>query len=169
MANPPNDDKTPTTPAIPATPNPTPSPAKKTPIKNKIKKSPDKKNKVLVHFIAVGSAPLMKKDKFHIGSDQSFRDVIAFLHRMLFKNKSTPGMSTNTSKSKEDNNGVHDAHDTHGVNGVNGLDSFHSSSLFLYCNQAFVPSPDARLGDLRDCFHVRDELKIHYALQEAWG
>jgi ubiquitin-like protein ATG12 len=43
------------------------------------------------------------------------------------------------------------------------------ASLFLYCHSAFVPSPDQNLGDLRDCFAIRDELVIHYSLQEAWG
>ena len=42
-------------------------------------------------------------------------------------------------------------------------------SLFLYCNSAFVPSPDELLLDLNDSFAVRDELVIHYSLQEAWG
>jgi ubiquitin-like protein ATG12 len=42
-------------------------------------------------------------------------------------------------------------------------------SLFLYCNSAFVPSPDELVGDLNDCFSVRGELVIHYSLQEAWG
>ena len=47
--------------------------------------------------------------------------------------------------------------------------SSSSSSLFLYCSSAFVPGPDELLGDLRDCFSVRDELVIHYSLEEAWG
>ena len=43
------------------------------------------------------------------------------------------------------------------------------SNLFLYCQSAFVPGPDSLVGELRDCFAVRDELVIHYSLQEAWG
>eukprot|EP00549_Striatella_unipunctata_P003550 CAMPEP_0118708332 /NCGR_PEP_ID=MMETSP0800-20121206/21811_1 /TAXON_ID=210618 ORGANISM="Striatella unipunctata, Strain CCMP2910" /NCGR_SAMPLE_ID=MMETSP0800 /ASSEMBLY_ACC=CAM_ASM_000638 /LENGTH=108 /DNA_ID=CAMNT_0006611479 /DNA_START=132 /DNA_END=458 /DNA_ORIENTATION=+ len=39
--------------------------------------------KVKVHFCAVGSAPLMKKNKFQIGSEQSFSAVTGFLRRML--------------------------------------------------------------------------------------
>lgn len=42
-------------------------------------------------------------------------------------------------------------------------------SLFLYCNSSFVPSMDQPLLDLRDAFAVRDELVVHYSLQEAWG
>jgi ubiquitin-like protein ATG12 len=43
------------------------------------------------------------------------------------------------------------------------------SNLFLYCQSAFVPSMDCLVGELRDCFAVRNELVIHYSLQEAWG
>jgi ubiquitin-like protein ATG12 len=89
-------------------------------------------DKVKVHFVAVGSAPIMKKTKFQIGADQRFAAVIAFLRKML----------------KLPSNG---------------------SSLFLYCNSAFVPGPDELVGDLKECFGVRDELVVHYSLQEAWG
>lgn len=44
-----------------------------------------------------------------------------------------------------------------------------SASLFLYCQSSFVPGLEAKLGDLRDSFAVREELVIHYSLQEAWG
>jgi ubiquitin-like protein ATG12 len=88
-------------------------------------------NKVKVHFVAVGSAPIMKKTKFQIAADQRFSSVTAFLYKML------------------------------------KLPS--SSALFLYCSHAFVPGPESLLADLTDCFSVRDELIIHYSLQEAWG
>lgn len=84
--------------------------------------------KVKVHFVAVGSAPIMKKTKFLIGSQQRFSSVTTFLRKML----------------KLDNSG---------------------SSLFLYCNSAFAPGPDELVADLRDCFNIRGELVIHYALQ----
>jgi ubiquitin-like protein ATG12 len=89
-------------------------------------------NKVKVHFVAVGSAPIMKKTKFQLGADQRFAAVTMFLRKML--------KMTGT-----------------------------GSSLFLYCNSAFVPSPDELVGDLNDCFSVRGELVIHYSFQEAWG
>ena len=89
-------------------------------------------DKVKVHFVPVGSAPIMKKTKFQIGADQRFASVTAFLRRVLKLQDS-------------------------------------GSSLFLYCSSAFVPGPDELLGDLRNCFSVRDELVIHYSLQEAWG
>lgn len=87
--------------------------------------------KVKIHFVAVGNAPMMKKNKFQIAIDQRFSSVISFLRKML------------------------------------KLDA--SASLFLYCCSAFVPGPEELLSDLRDCFSVRDELVIHYSLQEAWG
>jgi ubiquitin-like protein ATG12 len=40
-------------------------------------------NKVKVHFMAVGSAPMMKKTKFLIGANQQFSSVISFLRKML--------------------------------------------------------------------------------------
>lgn len=89
-------------------------------------------NKVKVHFVAVGSAPIMKKTKFQIRGDQRFAAVTTFLRKMLK------------------------------MTGSEG-------SLFLYCNSAFVPSPDELVADLNDCFSVRGELVIHYSLQEAWG
>ena len=88
-------------------------------------------DKVKVHFVAVGSAPIMKRTKFQIGADQRFAAVVAFLRKML--------------KLQD------------------------SSALFLYIQSAFVPSPEENVGDLRDIFSVRDELVIHYSLQEAWG
>jgi ubiquitin-like protein ATG12 len=88
--------------------------------------------KVKVHFVAVGSAPIMKKTKFLIGADSRFSSVTAFLRKMLKLTGS-------------------------------------GSSLFMYCNSAFVPGPDELVGDLRDCFNVRGELVIHYSFQEAWG
>ena len=39
--------------------------------------------KVKVHFVAVGSAPIMKKTKFQIGADQRFVSVHAFLRKVL--------------------------------------------------------------------------------------
>ena len=102
-----------------------------TPAANKTSNSSDEK--VKVHFVAVGAAPIMKKTKFLIAADQRFSSVIAFLRKML-----------KMTNSNSNNNG---------------------SSLFLYCNSAFVPGPDELVGDLRDCFNVRGELVIHYALQ----
>jgi len=39
--------------------------------------------KVKVHFVAVGSAPIMRKTKFLISSNQRFSAVTAFLRKML--------------------------------------------------------------------------------------
>lgn len=103
---------------------------------NEVMTSPSKAStggdKVKVHFVAVGSAPIMKRTKFQIGADQRFASVTTFLRKML----KLPGSG---------------------------------SSLFLYCNSAFVPAPDEFVGDLSDCFSIRGELVIHYSLQDAWG
>ena len=44
-----------------------------------------------------------------------------------------------------------------------------SSHLYLYVNQAFIPSHEDLIGDLGDLFSVGDELQIHYSLQEAFS
>lgn len=45
--------------------------------------SVSKPKKTKIHFVPVGSAPLMKKTKFAIASDQRFSSVITFLRKML--------------------------------------------------------------------------------------
>lgn len=87
--------------------------------------------KVKVHFVAVGSAPILKKAKFQISATQPFAAVTTFLRKML---KLSDG-----------------------------------SSLFLYIQSAFVPGPEEIIGDIQKSFGVRDELVIHYSIQEAWG
>mmetsp|Transcript_772 Transcript_772/g.1322 ORF Transcript_772/g.1322 Transcript_772/m.1322 type:complete len:204 (+) Transcript_772:300-911(+) len=101
--------------------------------------------KIKVHLVAVGSAPILKKSKFLMNADDRFAVAIAFLRKVL--KLSTSGTSSSAT----------------------GASAMASSSLFLYVNAAFVPSPDERIGDLFDCFGVRGELVVHYSLQEAWG
>lgn len=93
--------------------------------------SPSPQEKVKVHFVAVGSAPILKKAKFQISADQPFAAVTTFLRKML---KISEG-----------------------------------ASLFLYIQSAFVPSPEEIIGDIQKSFSVRDELLIHYSIQEAYG
>mmetsp|Transcript_7977 Transcript_7977/g.16788 ORF Transcript_7977/g.16788 Transcript_7977/m.16788 type:complete len:119 (-) Transcript_7977:741-1097(-) len=104
------------------------------PTKNKAAAATDK---VKVHFVAVGSAPILKRSKFQIGADQPFAAVMNFLRKLLKLN--------------------------------NKNDSNKASALFLYVQSAFVPSPEENVGDLRNAFAVRDELVVHYSIQEAWG
>ena len=99
-----------------------------------------KPQKIKVHLVAVGSAPILKKSKFLMNYNDKFAVVNTFLRKIL-------KLQSNTSNNS----------------------SVSSSSLFLYINAAFVPAPDELLGDLYDCFNVRGELVIHYSLQEAWG
>ena len=94
--------------------------------------APDAPKKVKIHFVAVGSAPILKRTKFQIAATERFAAVHVFLRKLLQLNDS-------------------------------------SANLFLYCHSAFCPSPDQLIGELRDAFAVREELVIHYSLQEAWG
>lgn len=101
-----------------------------------------KSEKIKVHLVAVGSAPILKKSKFLMNADDRFAVAIAFLRKVL---KLSSSFTTSNSLGMK------------------------ASSLFLYVNAAFVPSPDERIGDLFDCFGSRGELVVHYSLQEAWG
>jgi ubiquitin-like protein ATG12 len=100
--------------------------------------------KIRVHLVAVGMAPILKQSKFLMNADDRFAVAIAFLRKVLKLSSSSTTSNITTSGIK-------------------------ASSLFLYVNAAFVPSPDERIGDLFDCFGSRGELVIHYSLQEAWG
>lgn len=99
--------------------------------------------KIKVHLVAVGSAPILKKSKFLMNRTDNFGVAVSFLRKRL-KLSDNSSSSTATSTSS-------------------------SSSLFLYINSAFVPCPTEQIGDLYDCFGMREELVIHYSLQEAWG
>mmetsp|Transcript_16658 Transcript_16658/g.33599 ORF Transcript_16658/g.33599 Transcript_16658/m.33599 type:complete len:108 (-) Transcript_16658:6-329(-) len=91
--------------------------------------------KVKVHFVAVGSAPILKKTKFQISATQPFAAVTTFLRKLLKLNNNES-----------------------------------SSSLFLYIQSAFVPGPEELIGDIQKSFcGGREELVVHYSLQEAWG
>lgn len=116
-------------------------------------KSPPKSKpaKVKVHLVAVGNAPILKKSKFLMNADDRFAVAIAFLRRLLKLSPSSSANGKDAAASSVQTTAV------------------SASSLFLYVNSAFVPSPDERLGDLFDCFGVRGELVVHYSLQEAWG
>jgi ubiquitin-like protein ATG12 len=96
-----------------------------------------KSEKIKVHLVAVGSAPILKKSKFLMNADDRFAVAIAFLRKVLKLSSGTGAVA--------------------------------ASSLFLYVNAAFGPSPEERIGDLFDCFGTRGELVVHYSLQEAWG
>ena len=99
--------------------------------------SKTKSEKIKVHLVAVGNAPILKKTKFLMNADDRFAVAISFLRKVLKLSSGTGSAAT--------------------------------SSLFLYVNAAFVPSPEERIGDLFDCFGTRGELVVHYSLQEAWG
>ena len=113
--------------------------------------------KVKVHFVAVGNAPILKRTKFQISAAQPFVAVTTFLRKMLKL----------TSKNGRDDGDDDD--DDGGTNG-NSIHRGSSTSLFLYVQSAFVPGPEELIGDVQKSFGKgRDELVIHYSLQEAWG
>ncbi len=101
--------------------------------------------KIKVHLVAVGSAPILKKSKFLMNRTDNFGVAVSFLRKRLKLSDNSSSSSTATTTSSS------------------------SSSLFLYINSAFVPCPTEQIGDLYDCFGLREELFIHYSLQEAWG
>ncbi len=103
--------------------------------------------KIKVHLVAVGSAPILKKNKFLMNRTDNFGVAISFLRKRL-----KLGTTANTA-----------------TNSTAATSSSSASSLFLYVNSAFVPCPTEQIGDLYDCFGMREELVIHYSLQEAWG
>jgi ubiquitin-like protein ATG12 len=109
-------------------------------------------SKVKIHFVAVGSAPILKRNKFQINADQRFASVHLFLRKLLKLSSPVP---------------MDENHELLSAN--TATSQLSSNNLFLYCHSAFVPSPDHLIGELRESFAVRDELVVHYSLQEAWG
>ena len=106
-----------------------------------------KEEKVKIHFVPVGSAPILKRSKYQVYAHQRFVTIQLFLMKLL----QLPTKSPTTN------------------NSINNNTSSNHPNLFLYCHSAFVPSPDHLIGELRDSFAIRDELVIHYSIQEAWG
>uniref|UniRef100_A0A6V2GZD0 Ubiquitin-like protein ATG12 n=1 Tax=Ditylum brightwellii TaxID=49249 RepID=A0A6V2GZD0_9STRA len=69
--------------ASPSKTSPTKAPSQSRVKASSNSSSKDVIKKVKVHFVAVGSAPLMKKNKFQIAHDQRFAAVSGFLRKML--------------------------------------------------------------------------------------
>lgn len=44
-----------------------------------------------------------------------------------------------------------------------------AESLFLYVNQAFAPSPDQTILNLKECFGSDGKLVLYYSRNQAWG
>lgn len=123
-------------------------------------------SKIKVHLVAVGSAPILKKNKFLMNRTDNFGVAISFLRKRLKlgDGSSTVNATAATSSTTANNNAS-----TNTNSSSNTTPPPSSSSLFLYINSAFVPCPTEQIGDLYDCFGMREELVIHYSLQEAWG
>merc|ERR1711924_203923 len=94
-------------------------------------KDPVQKGKVVIGLNAVGDAPILKQNKFKIGADKPFAQVVAHIRKQC---------------------------------------QFETSdSLFVFCNQSFVPCPDDSIEDLAKAFHVGGILQLFYATNVAWG
>ena len=124
--------------------------------------------KVKVHLVAVGSAPILKKNKFLMNRSDNFGVVISFLVKRLRLVTNVSSGNTNTGGSNNSSGGSNNGM---GSNDNKTNNNTASSSLFVYVNSAFVPSPTENIGDLYDCFGMKNngELILHYSLQEAWG
>ena len=144
---------------------------------NQDKNNQDKNNqdggsnqKVKVHLVAVGSAPILKKNKFLMNRTDNFGVVISFSVKRLRLNNVSGG-NTNASGSNSSGSGNNGVGSNDSNTTTNNNTASSSSSLFVYVNWAFVPSPRENIGDLYDCFGMKNngELILHYSLQEAWG
>ncbi|ETO31684.1 hypothetical protein RFI_05435 [Reticulomyxa filosa] len=103
--------------------------------------------KIVVHFRPVANAPILKQKKFKVGSDKQFFSLVVFLKTQL---KQSPQEElVGCSKSK--------------------LLTRYILKYHIYCNQAFCPEMDQRIGDLYECFKVSTELILYYSLTPAWG
>mmetsp|Transcript_23421 Transcript_23421/g.33455 ORF Transcript_23421/g.33455 Transcript_23421/m.33455 type:complete len:158 (+) Transcript_23421:151-624(+) len=121
-----------------------PAPSASTTTTTITKSKNNNQKKIKVHLVAVGSAPILKKNKFLMNRTDNFGVAISFLQKRLKLTNNTANNNTAATSS-------------------------NTASLFLYVNSAFVPCPTEQIGDLYDCFGMREELVIHYSLQEAWG
>eukprot|EP00986_Skeletonema_menzelii_P020160 scaffold30403_cov154-Skeletonema_menzelii.AAC.1 len=104
-------------------------------------------NKIKVHLVAVGSAPILKKNKFLMNRTDNFGVAISFLRKRLKlpDGSSTAAAAANSTAASTSSS-------------TTSSPSSSSSSLFLYINSAFVPCPTEQIGDLYDCFGMREEL-----------
>mmetsp|Transcript_12143 Transcript_12143/g.24696 ORF Transcript_12143/g.24696 Transcript_12143/m.24696 type:complete len:137 (-) Transcript_12143:194-604(-) len=119
---------------------PTPTPTSIAPGNSNHNSNHTTTEKVRIHFVAVGAAPILKKTRFRISADQRFASVHVFLRRVLKINRTSSSSS-------------------HG-----------GDALFLYLHAAFCPGPEELLADLNEAFaSKRGELVVHYSPQPAWG
>jgi ubiquitin-like protein ATG12 len=134
--------------------------------------------KVKVNFMAVGSAPMLKKAKVSRETANSIKLYVFMAMRAYVKlpilllvltRKIVQSLSVSLAKF------LVDARTEFSVVSQMLRKQLHlspSSSLFLYTNSAFSPSPDEQIGCLSECFAAKGgtgELLINYSLQEAWG
>jgi ubiquitin-like protein ATG12 len=95
--------------------------------------------KIKVHFVAVGSAPIMKRTKFQIQATTRFSSVRAFLWKMLQLSPMTEIPASSL--------------------------FVYIQSAFVPGPDEFIGDVCEAFGTGAQ----HDELIIHYSLQEAWG
>jgi ubiquitin-like protein ATG12 len=120
-------------------------------------------DKVKVHFMAVGMAPLMKKTKFLIGANQPFSSVISFLRKMLkMGNESSLFLYCNSAFAPGPDECVGDLRDCFNIRGelVINYSLQVSSYRLFYCIAWYVS-----MAYSADCCCVF----MLYCSQEAWG
>jgi hypothetical protein len=102
----------------------------------------------------------------------NFGVVISFLvKRLRLVTNASSGNTNNTGGSNSASGSSNNGMGSNDNNKTNVNNNNTASSLFVYVNSAFVPSPTENIGDLYDCFGMKNngELILHYSLQEAWG
>jgi ubiquitin-like protein ATG12 len=110
--------------------------------------------KIRIQFKAVGSAPILKRNKFQIAATETFFAVDQFLRSQLklrLQVGSAARAPVRPSRSRVAETATRHAKD----------------SLFIYCKSAFAPSPDQTLGSLFECFGSGGELIIQYSTTEG--
>ena len=110
--------------------------------------------KIRIQFKAVGSAPILKRNKFQIAATETFFAVDQFLRSQLklrLQVGSAARAPVRPSRSRVAETATRRAKD----------------SLFIYCKSAFAPSPDQTLGSLFECFGSGGELIIQYSTTEG--
>lgn len=102
--------------------------------------------KIVVNFVAVASAPQLKKRKFRVAASQNFVTLTAFLYKQLKSVMVTAAESTAPASRRQG-----------------------SDAIFAYICNSFMPCPDESLQSLYDVFGADGVLTIHYCLTPAYG
>ncbi|XBH64805.1 hypothetical protein VPH35_118500 [Triticum aestivum] len=137
----------------------------------------DDDQKVVVCLRSLGSAPMLRRNKFKISGREKFSKIIEFLRGQLQKDTLFvyvhSAFSLNPFSPKPDELLID-------LYNISGRDKFlrvieflrrqlHQDTLFVYVNSSFSPSPDELIIDLYNNFAIDGKLVVNYALSAAWG